>query len=294
MGGRYLEDFKLVHARFDIRRLFSLEKEDIAHQRQEFNKPLALIKCLKRDTEAFVRDFGAFAGEQGDVGYVIWFDFTSPRERLSQLQEFQSLIAKLAANDVVKITLNASMATFGQASDFESRTAFQEHAAGRLKQLLGPYFPDEGIEATKLNDHLLAVTLSRSVRKAALQGVAGTSGLAVVPLCAFRYSDGPHQMLTLAAIILNEDERRRFQQQTHISRWPFHAKGWDDVRQISVPDLTVKERIRIDEALFADTIDHVHEALPFRLEDDDMESLSALMRYEEHYRRYPQFMRVTI
>ena len=45
MGGRLMEDFKLVHSRFGIRSMISIEMNETAYQRQVFNKPFAEIHC---------------------------------------------------------------------------------------------------------------------------------------------------------------------------------------------------------------------------------------------------------
>jgi hypothetical protein len=294
MGGRYLEDFKLVHSRFGTRRLYSIEMDEVAYNRQVFNKPISLLECLKTTTGDFVKDFANFSHVIGHANYVFWFDYAVAKARLEQLQEIQSLVSKLEANDVVKLTMNAELKTLGSNVGFSDRTAYQKQAAAKLADQLAEYCPDEGIPWEMMTQTGMASLLSSAVKNAFLRGLAGTPDLKAVPIASFRYSDGQHQMLTVVAIILNEDDSRRFESRTQLSKWPFRSVKWEDVHEVKVPDLTVKERMAIDQALFADSIEGVHAALPFKLDENEAESLQALKNYETHYRRYPQFLRVNL
>src|SRR5436309_2152627 len=45
MGGAYLEDFRMVHQAFGIRRLFSFDAEESVIARQRVNAPFDFIRC---------------------------------------------------------------------------------------------------------------------------------------------------------------------------------------------------------------------------------------------------------
>ncbi|NEQ97969.1 MAG: hypothetical protein F6K30_14830, partial [Cyanothece sp. SIO2G6] len=57
-GGYTLEDFKLIHNRFAITRMISLESQIKVLNRQKFNKPHDCIKCLHAKSQIFIDAFG--------------------------------------------------------------------------------------------------------------------------------------------------------------------------------------------------------------------------------------------
>src|SRR4051794_20931063 len=54
LGGAFLEDFRLIHARLGIRRLTCVESEEAVHKRQLFNRPIASIDCVHKTLEDYL------------------------------------------------------------------------------------------------------------------------------------------------------------------------------------------------------------------------------------------------
>lgn len=289
LGGRFLEDFKLVHARFGLRRLYSLESDPVTHERQVFNRPLAIIQCLNESTSDFIARFDELAASEGIEKFIVWLDYTSPGERQGQLQDFQTLVSKLTAGDVVKITLNASVRTLDRGED--EHEARERNRLNALRQTLGDYFPPGAWSERDVNARGLATILANSARKAALDAMEGSSGLTILPLAVFRYNDAFHQMLTVTTIILEETAKDEFLDNSGLREWGFLSSSWDEVREIAVPDLSLKERLTIDEGLFLDSLEELHDKLGFKLDGKNSKSLQSLAQYYRHYRRYPSFVR---
>jgi hypothetical protein len=293
MGSRFMEDFRQLHARFGLKNMASIESDPVVCQRQEFNRPVSLIKCWPEKSVDFVTNFDTFTQSYPpNANYFVWLDYTDAKHRQSQLREYQDLVSKLAANDVIKITLNASLHTLAKIEGSESTETFQRDALTRLKEKLQDMFPDElAADPSEMTAPGLAKLLARAVKRAALKGIAGNSNLHIVPLCSFSYSDGNHQMLTVTAIILDQPSVAAFEA-CSVARWEFRAAAWDDVQPISIPDLSIKERLRIEEGLFTQSDEELHASLPFRFDGDNNVSLRALRSYIQHYRRYPSFQRI--
>jgi hypothetical protein len=81
LGGRLLEDQKLIHDRFGTTHLMSLESDEITYKRQVFNVPLGLISCAHRSTGQFVEEFDVITAAWGEVNRIIWFDYASATGR---------------------------------------------------------------------------------------------------------------------------------------------------------------------------------------------------------------------
>ena len=161
-----------------------------------------------------------------------------------------------------------------------------------LKEQLGEYLPKGEVKAGDLDTDKFAAILAEAVKIAALKGVGG-SKLQVLPLGAFRYSDGEHQMLTVTTILADETLMKTISEDQVFVEWPFRATEWAKVNEVSVPDLSAKERHFI-EGLISKQPDPnaIHQAMPFRFHKKEEKSLSLLKDFLLHYRRYPTFARI--
>lgn len=292
MGGRFLEDFKLVNDRFAIEHMISIELDRVTWERQKFNRPVGFIDCRNQKSGDFIVDFDRLVTDHPGKRFIIWLDYAAANERNSQLQEYQELLAKLAVGDVIKITLNANFQSFRRRHEFQFERDFQVIVCQNMTEQLGEYMPSGGMSKEHMKPDEFARLLARAVRVAALKGNDG-SQLRVIPLAAFRYSDGEHSMLTVTTLLADDALASKVEQDEVYKVWPFRSKDLDDVHYINVPDLSPKERLTINQLIALGTDERmIHEKLPFRLDSRDTQSLSLLASYLSHYRRYPAFGRV--
>jgi hypothetical protein len=105
-GGHSLEDFKYLHSQFGIDSMISLEQDNETFKRQNFNLPYNCIKCQQTTSSDFISRFSR------EKPTIIWLDYVKPNELRSQIEEFQSIISKLEALDILKITLNANPSAY--------------------------------------------------------------------------------------------------------------------------------------------------------------------------------------
>lgn len=292
MGGRFLEDFKQIHAKFGTKKLLSIESDFVVHERQVFNKPIGALICRRMTSGELVTDFERITDELKAKNYIVWLDYASSKERLAQLGEFESLVKKLAVNDVVKITMNASLRTLGEQKIGESHEDFQKHAFDKLRSKLGTYFPNAaGLDHNNITGDGVSEILMAAIKNAALAGISSSSSISVRPLSAFLYNDGFHDMLTVTCILLDKSKQADFLASTRLETWQFTTPDWSTPIKIFIPDLSLKERIAIDGNLFGKPDDEVHSELTFSFNENRSISFEIFQNYVTHYRRYPGFFR---
>lgn len=294
MGGRFLQDFQMMHTRFNLKELVSIEDDDITYDRQVFNRPHSFITCRNQNSEEFIAGFDDFASEYKKKNFVIWMDYASSKERKAQLEELRDLVSKLTVFDTVKITMNANKTTLGGQKLGDEQDRLQQRRFNNLKSQLGDTFPDDPIEQSDITDEGLARILGLAVKKSVLKGVEGCPGLTAIPVAQFRYSDGQHQMFTSTVVLWDEQSVSKLQRKARLVDWPYAAQSWDAVQQIAIPDLSWKERIALNELIFSEPLEQVHAKMSFRLARDKEVSMFALEQYAEHYRRIPGFVRAEI
>ena len=290
-GGSYLEDFKLIHMSLGLNKLISIEKNSNTYLRQKFNQPLECINCHKISSSDYIAEYNI----KGNA--IIWLDYVRPAELREQLGEIQTLIKKLIPGDILKVTFNAnpdSLARF--TSDDEQRKANATFEIRRkrfevLKDRIGDYLPYETSEIEMTLKDLPKVLLE-SFRNVIYEAMEGKMGEIFHPLTAFSYIDHTHQMLTITGILLEEEKIQKFNHDTQLEEWPLILKGWNQVKNITVPSLSVKEKIEIDRLLPSANAKELQEKLGFNLADTASQSKELLENYALLYRHYPNFHKV--
>lgn len=173
-----------------------------------------------------------------------------------------------------------------------SDAEYEAICIGNLTDQLGEYLPVGNISSDDLESAAFAQLLLGSIKLAALKGVEGTKQQ-IIPLAAYRYRDGEHQMMTATAIIADENLVAAINQDEVFDEWPFRSLDWSTVNEVSVPDLSPKERHHLDGMMSSESdTSIIHGNMPFWLDAKERVSLSLLEAYLKHYRRYPSFVRV--
>jgi len=293
LGGPQLEDQRLVHRRLGIKTLISLEMDPVIHKRQLFNQRPSFVECRNESTGDFISNFDAFADLHEDKKFIIWFDYASPRERHEQLVEYQTLLGKLEAEDIIKITMNANPGTLGEEQIGETKEQLQKRRLKALRNQLDIYLP-KSLKYTEMTGRGLARILCNAIKKASLNAVQNTHLLKPIPLAIFVYQDGPHQILTVTVQLVLKADVEQFRKKLLSQGWDYLPSSWEDVTKIKVPNLTAKERLFIEGLLFSKSHENVHKELPFRFHENEKESLRILEEYARHYRWYPSYFQVVL
>lgn len=289
MGGRLLEDFRLVHSEFSVHNMHSFEEDGATLSRQEYNKPYSFITCHHLSSDELIADFETFSTNHNIKNCIVWLDYAAANGRQVQLREYGALLRKLNSGDVVKLTLNAAPHTLGGPA--LSKKDFQVAAFAKLKNDLGKFFDPNAFDETHITNEGVAKILADAAKYVVTEAMAGSSNVQFQPLGLFRYSDGPHQMLTISGILVDKGKRSNLIKKSKLESWPYFAPDWEKIHLISVPDLSLKERQFIDKLLFTKDVSGISAELPFQLDGKIDKSKMILENYVEHYRRYPTFIR---
>lgn len=295
MGGKYLEDLKVAHNFLHIDRLFSLEKDSNTLKRQEFNKPLGLINCLHLSSGEFIDGFDTWKTEQklDDSSQIIWLDYTNPKEREQQLQEFSSLIEDVSEFSVVRITLNANVSTLGLQNG-RDRKVYAEAQYRKLEDQLGDFFPIEApADKEPLTDAKLTDILLKAVRLACLDGVEHRPNTSIFPISITRYNDG-HNMLSVTCFVCKTDLVSDVMKTFKKFKLPLSSVGnWGLVHQIYIPDLSLTEKRAVDNLMHTKNIGPTRtmQRLGFHFLSGEKDSKKSLESYKELYKYYPHFFR---
>lgn len=291
MGGKFLDDHKAVRFAFDLAGSVSIEKFAGVVPRQNFNKPFEDVECRQQESKDFVSRFSEFrAGYPDNTNFIVWLDFVSPAERLIQLEEYSTLVSYGRPFDVFRITVNANAETL-KGSDAKKPDQFKTIKDWRLsifESQMGK-FPC-GARADEMTASGFPTVLARAIGVAALEG-AKRKKFVVRPLAVTSYSDS-HSMLSVTAILLPADEADAFMAEPWIADWRYKASSWDDVTKIDVPDLSIKEKMIIDRSINVLNDQQIAQTLGFDLGEDANSTVMKLSQYREHFRFYPQFVRM--
>ena len=294
MGGQFLEDFKSVYDRFGFEALVSVEQNEVTWKRQLFNLPLGFIDCQNKTSGEFVEQYESLIEQAEGTQVIVWLDFAEANNRGVQLQEYQSLVERLIPGDIVKVTLNANPQSKKQRYKYPSNEDFEVVAINSLRKELGNDYTPNEINSNDLKPKAFAKLLAGSIKTAALRGIEGASDNGILPLGSYRYSDGEHQMLTVTALVTNDELQEKLESDEAFLDWPLRSTAWDDVHNIRVPSLSQKERQFINERIGKKQPHEIHSEMPFWLEDEEHDSQALLRDYVAHYRRYPSFGRVYV
>lgn len=299
MGGATLEDHRLAHAQLGLNRLLSFDNSQWVIDRQEFNKPVDYVKLVKATSSELIANFSSHLRAEGfgaSPNVAVWLDYTEPKSLGKQLGEFNQLLDLLQPMDVVRITVNASATAIytPRVVDgvLETEDKFKPIRLEKLAQRLGDYFPTDA-KAADMDDDRLPFVIAAAMQKATNTAFPANSKLVGVPLSILRYSDG-QQMMSATIVVLDRSDRDEFLQTTRAERWPFYSPNWQSVHQISVPDLSLRERMFINERIPSKTSAEICDDMGFKFNDDAQASKDYIDQYSKYYRFYPHFHYVSV
>jgi hypothetical protein len=282
-GGPFLEDFKHVHAALRMTKMTSIEIDENVSKRQNFNRPLSCVEVRNESSGDFISGFD-FSED-----YVFWLDYTEPSKVGEQLAELETLISKLPSGSIFKITVNAAAAALGVSPPGEDLQVFRVRRAG---ELLGAYAPAV-ISTDDVTSKSYPNVLLKSIESAVKKGVAGRKGYVALPLTSFTYKDG-QTMLAVTGVVLRKSDEPAFMQHTRLSHWEFATNSWALIKEISVPAMSVKERIFVESLLPQTSAEEIELKIGFHIGEDSVESSRLISNFSKYYRMYPWYSRIAM
>lgn len=289
LGGPFLEDFRLVHARLGISRMTCVESEKEVHMRQVFNKPIASIECVHSTLEDYLD------GLDFEMPAIIWFDFTEPKAVTTQIQRFAQTIGTVPLGSVLRVTLNANPESLGKpdpgevsvqvddevSGDRAQKPTTQEWRLARFKERLGPLFPS-GIQAEGMMHRNYGRSLLRVLKLAAEKEALTFRDRRIMWALATHYKDG--QAMVTAALVVSAADNTATEKL--VKSWEFHSTT-EAPHLLDLPALSTLERLTME------SNDDAQAKLGFELPESDMGE-NPFEVFKKFYRIYPHFSRVEL
>lgn len=287
LGGPFLEDFRLVHARLGIGRMTSVEAEEQTHKRQLFNRPIASIECVHDTLEDYLD------GEYFDDPVIIWFDYTDPGSLSTQIERFALTVGAVPTGSVLRLTLNANPSSLGKpdpheisveaddeaSEDRAVKPTIQEWRLARFRERLGPLFPS-GLSADSMTRKTFGQSILYALKLAVDKEVLSHPDRQVVWTLATHYSDG-QPMVTATLVVCAADDKTITQL---VEGWEFYSTT-EQPHRLDLPALSTLERLTME------SNEDARGCLGFELPKSDM-GVDPFDVFEKFYRIYPHFSRV--
>lgn len=287
-GGPMLEDFRIMHNRIALTDMISLEEQASTHTRQKYNLPYNCIDCKLISAHDFIIDYD-FSKPS-----ITWLDYASPKKIQTDLDDIQLLSTKVSSLDILKVTFPINPSSYYQRRVGEELDDFREAFVQSLKSLLGKKYLDFNLQIsnTDLSDRkikaLLIRVITNAFKSAIERGLSGRKDkLQYCPLSLNQYNDGSHTMLTISGFFASENEYSELSELCNFSSWQFFSTSWEDVQEIAIPTLTIKEKINLDSKL-PDQEAYQAVAEEFSLNANERDN------YFKYYRLYPNFQRIMV
>jgi len=275
LGGPYLEDFALIHGAFGNRDMVSLEVKEHVRSRQRINQPHSQIELTLDSTTDFVESY-----QTGRKPLIVWFDYEWPDWK-TQISESCDLLQKLPKMSIFKITLAGKTDHLGG----DPNDPLPERA-----KLFTEMFADYGnFTAGEINDNSICDTLYNVLHKAIADAIPDAAERAVRSLASYQYNDGT-PILTVTTIIGPLVEIEAIAKQ--LESWPFADLNWNKPQRISIPSLSLREKLAVDRLLPNASAKKL--VKKFRLTEKYSDSVKVMKNYIQFYGHVPQFLRVTI
>lgn len=298
MGAYPLEDHKLVHRMLGISRLIGFDNDENVVARQRFNRPIDTFRCFKRESGQLVDQLDQILNEAecADAeGLIVWLDYTSPSQLGLQVREFETLLDKLKAGDIARITVNAHLSALGDAKGPDGKQIIadqlRQNRFDKLKARIGDYLPSDA-KPSDMTPERLPLLISQAFGKAAGKALPVSGANTFAPLSVVRYSDG-QQMLSMTGMVISRTDKAELRARLDLASWPFASNDWRTVHSLEVPDLTLRERLFLERAVATSNYEEVAQRLGFIL-GDNVDLGTFLQNYKDFYRFYPTLLSAEI
>lgn len=288
LGGPFLEDFRLVHARLGITKMTCIESEPQVHKRQIFNRPIASIECVHSTLEGYLdeNDFEEPA--------IIWFDYTKPKGLTTQIERFARTIGTVPINSVLRVTLNANPASLGTpdlsetsveldgevSEDRTTKPTLSEWRLARLRERLGTLFPS-GLVADAVTPKRYGPSLLNVLKLAVDNEALSHRDRRIVWALTTHYADG-QAMVTATLVVRAIDDHFI---EDIVKEWEFYATI-DVPHILDLPALSTLERLMMES-------NGDESPLDFKLPVSGM-GVDPFVVFRKFYRIYPHFSRVEL
>jgi hypothetical protein len=288
MGGRHLADHHAIYGKLGIQALFSFDMNANEVARQKFNRPTGDMVCVEMHSANLPSEIDTiFQRFPRTQNVIAWLDYTSA-DRRAQFQEAVQTLVRLKHGDIFRITLNADIRSLSRGDEWRDKGFANPggYRAERLRAQISEYL---ATGVTSISDSNFPNVLARCLGLATDAAQAEQPNLKFTPVLITSYKDGT-RMLTVTCAVSEADKGDKFPN-SHFRHWKFACRGWDDLKMIYAPILSLKEQYRLDVNLHRGA-KRMLSGLKFLPAADQAASLQAIESYRLFHRYYPTFLHV--
>jgi uncharacterized membrane protein len=275
-GSTYFSDFILFHKFLHLEDMVSIEKDEHAKERFEYNKPFGCINIKYGDSCEILPALA------WDKKSIVWLDYDDPLE-IKVLNDIDLLISKLVSGSILIVTVSAEPER--PSEEGLSREEINKHRVSKLHERLPPEKIPINLQPSDLTGKKLSDLYKRILDNQLEQSIINVNSArsAKEKLCYkqvfnFRYADGC-RMLTVGWLIFEQHFSEIADQCKFDNN--FHVEKSNEAYEIKVPNLTIKEIQHLDGQMPASNCDDLNRiCIPLK----DVKS------YAELYKYFPSFV----
>lgn len=275
-GSPYYVDFVMFDKYLFIDSMICVEWGDIK-RRMQFNKPFKFIKLKLGALSKYIPNI------RQSQQYLIWVDYDRPLDE-EMLKDIDGCLTRIAGNSVFVITIDARPRLSRDDFDLDDKSPEElEHFTVQVYREWFASYVDEIITVDSLTPSHVAELFYRVVIERVRRTLSKRKDdLRFCQIFNYVYRDGA-PMLTIGGIICEPKEERRLQREGALRHKFIRTDA--EALEISVPPLTVREKLWLDKHLDKDLTAN---KTVFELEDD------LLSNYRTFYKEYPTFVEMLI
>jgi hypothetical protein len=257
-GSTFFVDFKLLHQRYGLTRMFSIERAVRKRKRFDLNVPFDCVTMLYGDSSKML--LNREIDWQRPV--IVWLDYDEPFDQ-TKLGDCDRVLARAAHGSLLIVSFSADAGS-------------QRGREARIRDRLGDWVPPEENSAKLDNRRVAEIALDGLTDEARQQLAAREDTKAFRQLLRFRYSDG-HPMATWGGLVLDRD-RDKEAGDCKFGDLGFVRYG-RQTYAIEIPNLTPVERALVERHLPGDTASAKRELKGRSVPVREVDRLARVYRY---------------
>lgn len=272
LGGPFLEDFRLIHARTGIKDMVSIESDENTHKRQAFNKPIDSIECVHSSLEDYL------AENSFDEPLILWLDYTGAE--INQMKTFAQQIIEQEVYSILRITMNANPGSLGDPGLTDEK--LMEWRLNAFVNKVGKSSYTEGLAPNDVTTSKYGRSVLKVLSLQVDDALLGCYDRKVAWALTTHYSDG--QPMVTATLIIVPPENEEIER--IVRDWEFQSEPLSPL-VLDLPSLSTKERLTME------INENPKEDMEYDLPSSALKQ-EPFENFKKFYRVYPHYARIDL
>lgn len=276
-GSTYFADFSLFHRRLGISKMISIEGDEHAKGRCEFNKPYACIDLKIGESSTILPNL-----EINEKDSIVWLDYDGIISDVV-FNDIDTVVTMMRPDGFFMMSINADLRTLGNLKEEDS-----DDIGKILKDILGEErFPSKYI-GKSLTQKSYSKILYDCIIQQILQSVQNRNGMGLDKVVFhqsvnFVYRDGV-KMLTIGGFLFEKENAEEHLEKMMTKQYPFYKNG-EESFSIQCPVLSLKEIQALNAYLPCEPMDKDNKQFNdpnlnnFPINNVDINNYASLYRY---------------